>query len=96
MLAAVAKALEEVAVKKGLAQEEAAEWRHKYELERLRNAHLQRLLADNAAQGDNIIMNIPLQCLEASVLAVDFYCLRLSSTADRPFVCVPETALVRR
>lgn len=48
-LQTVAKALEEVAVKKGLAQEEAAEWRHKYEVERLRNAHLQRL-ADNAAQ----------------------------------------------
>jgi len=48
-LQTVAKALEEVAVKKGLAQEEAAEWRHKYELERLRNAHLQRLLADDAA-----------------------------------------------
>lgn len=52
MLTAVAKALEEVAVKKALAQDEAAEWKHKYEMELLRNAHLERLLGDNAALGN--------------------------------------------
>lgn len=48
-LQTVAKALEEVAEKKAHAQDEAAQWKHKYELELLRNAHLERLLADNAA-----------------------------------------------
>lgn len=52
MLIAVAKALEEVAEKKAHAQDEAAQWKHKYELELLRNAHLERLLADNAALGN--------------------------------------------
>ncbi|KAG0631828.1 hypothetical protein M758_1G282200 [Ceratodon purpureus] len=45
----VAKALEEVAVKRAHAQAEAAQWKHKYEMELLRSAHLERLLADNAA-----------------------------------------------
>lgn len=52
MLTAVAKALEEVAVKKALAQDEAAEWKRKYEMELLRNAHLERLLAGDAALGN--------------------------------------------
>lgn len=64
MLTAVAKALEEVAVKKALAQDEATEWKHKYEMERLRNAHLERLLADNAARSNYFNLNNAFQCLK--------------------------------
>lgn len=39
---AVAKALREVAESKARAKNEAAEWKRKYELERLRNCSLER------------------------------------------------------
>lgn len=48
MPTAVAKALEDVAVKKALAQDEAAQWKHKYELELLRNSQLERSIASRA------------------------------------------------
>uniref|UniRef100_A0A7I4A3Y7 NAD(+) kinase n=1 Tax=Physcomitrium patens TaxID=3218 RepID=A0A7I4A3Y7_PHYPA len=47
-LQTVAKALEDVAVKKALAQDEAAQWKHKYELELLRNSQLERSIASRA------------------------------------------------
>ena len=54
MLIAVAKALEEVALRTAHVQDEAAQWKHKYEMELLRTAHLERLLADNAAPGNGL------------------------------------------
>jgi len=103
VLTAVAKALEEVAVKKALAQDEAAEWKHKYEMEVLRNSHLEHLLADNAALGSYFLLNNSFQCLEDSVfclIRLRWPCILFghyhSDTADWLFVCVHETALIHR
>lgn len=48
---AVAKALRDVARKKALAEEAAAVWKRKYEMERGRNDRLERLTAGHAALG---------------------------------------------
>jgi hypothetical protein len=71
---AVAKALEEVAVKRAHAQDEAAQWKHKYEMELLRNAHLERLLADNAALGDCLHSQQRLTVWEIIRMITSFVC----------------------